>query len=276
MFDDFNVDDIEKDAKDTFNSVSSHCNSAIADLKKYKHKAVGLLDEASGAINGVHDTVDGFIDATRDTVHDLGDPFGIVDGFVDSYLNAAEGLVDDAFSVVDQLLGTIKPTPYQKVCKQHIKKLVDTPFRQGWQWVVEADHTPPDFDIYIKDLDLGLGSVDADTQAIGSGAIAKPTTASAGEITMTIRDHQDGRVLKWFRDRLGQVRNQDGTVNLPVDYVFEIRVKMVDENGNISPWKKYRVFATGISTTLNYESQSEFINYSITLQKWSSVGNKFL
>ena len=272
MFEDFSIDSV----KDEFNSVKSSVGSAIDDLTAYKKEAVDALSGAMDKVDEVHDTVDGFIDSTRDTIHDLGDPFGIVDGFVDGYLDMAEGYVNDAFGIVDQLFSRVKPTAYQKISKQYVSKMVTVPFRQGWQWTLEADGTPPDFDIYVKDIDMGIGSVDADTQNIGSGSIAKPTSAAVSEITMTVRDHEDGRIAKWFAKKLGKVRNKDGTVNLPCNYVFAVRLLSVDNDGKKHPWKEYRVFPTGINLALNYESQGEFISYAITLQKFSNLGNKFL
>ncbi|MCG3884103.1 hypothetical protein I3271_05335 [Photobacterium leiognathi] len=269
MFEDFSIDSIADSVKDGFNSVKDAAAEGIEDIKDYQNQANGILGEA-------HSVVDGFLDDARGLVDDYGDPFGIVDSWASDYIDMAQGYVNDVFGLVDQAFGNLKPNPYQKAAKQQLTKLMQTPFKQGWQWVLEADNTPPDFDIYVKDIDMGIGSVDADSQSIGSGAIAKPTSASAGEITMTVRDHQDGRVAKWFAMQLGKVRNEDGTVNLPKDYVFNVRLKAVDDQGNRHPWKEYRVFAQGISLTLNYESQSEFITYSITLQKFSTLGNKFL
>ncbi|MEC6832960.1 hypothetical protein VXS06_14430 [Photobacterium toruni] len=272
MFEDFSVDTI----KDEYNSVKNTTSDVIDDLTEYKNQAVGILGEASGFVDNTHGVVNDVIDGARGVVDEFGDPFGIVDSFVGDYLDMATGYANDAFGLIDQALGNFKPNAYQKISKQYLTKLMTTPFKQGWQWILEADNTPPDFDIYVKDIDMGMGSVDADSQNIGSGAIAKPTTASAGEITMTVRDHQDGRIAKWFATQIGKVRNKNGTVNLPKDYVFHVRLLSVDDDGNKSPWKEYRVFAQGINLTLNYESIGEFITYSITLQKFSTLGNKFL
>lgn len=258
MFKDFDIDD----AQDAFDSSKETINKYIADTVNYIDSGKSISDD--------------FFNSTRSIVKEYGDPFGIVDGFVGGYIDDAQAFIDDSAGIIKQALGIeqYQSTPYQNISKQYLKKMIDTPFKQGWQWVLEADDTPPDFDIYVRDIDLGLGSIDVDVTNIGSGSISKPTSSQAGEITMTVRDHIDGRIERWFAAQLGKVKNHDGTVNLPKDYVFEIRLKSVDFNGKKHPWKKYRVWAVSNSTTLNYSAVGEYISYTITLQKFSTLGKK--
>lgn len=101
---------------------------------------------------------------------------------------------------------------------------MNKPWLQGWQWAVEIDSpdAPTDFDIYVKDIDLGAGSIDADSFQVGSSSIALPTYSNVGEITLTVRDDQNLTISKWFKNRIKKVRNQDGTLNIPKEYVFKV------------------------------------------------------
>lgn len=172
--------------------------------------------------------------------------------------------------------GTSRQNPYMVTAKAYSQKLVETPFKQGWQWMIEVDEQPPDFEIYVKDIEYGGGSIDADVTAIGGGSIAKPVSANAGEVTMTVRDHGDGRVKKWFDTMLAKVKNPDGTVNLPKDYVFNLKIYNVLPTGEKILDETIRVFAVKCQISLNYEQHGEYISYPITLQKFSTIGNKAL
>lgn len=262
MFDDFNVD------------FDSSLESAV---KSAAGNYIDDIIEDTSSITG------GFFDNARDIADDYGDPFGITSSVANDYINAAENMVNDALSEVQAEFGSYfdsgyssKLTPYLRAAKRYIDKLMNTPFKQGWQWVIEADGTPPDFDIYVKDIDLGLGSIDADSTNIGSGSLSKPTSSNAGEITMTVRDHIDGRVARWFAKMLGKVKNKDGTVNLPINYVFNLRIFAMNEDGTKRKWKEYRVWAVSNSATLSYDSVNEHMTYTLTFQKFSSIGKKFL
>ncbi|GAL07949.1 phage protein [Photobacterium aphoticum] len=160
--------------------------------------------------------------------------------------------------------------------KSYASKIMATPFQQGWQWIIEVtgDNVPMDFEIYVKDLDFGLGSIDADVTNIGSGSIGKPTSSNAGEVTMTVRDHIDGRVLKWFQTQLAKVKHPNGTVGLPKDYVFTMTVWLVSDAAIKTPLTSMQVFAVKCDTTLSYESEGQFIAYPMTFQKFSTLGAK--
>ncbi|UTM60412.1 hypothetical protein L4174_023805 (plasmid) [Photobacterium sp. CCB-ST2H9] len=166
--------------------------------------------------------------------------------------------------------------PYMQQAKKYVKKLVETPFQQGWQWTIEADDSPDDFEIYVKDIDFSLGSIDADVTNVGSGSIGKVVSSSAGEVTMTVRDNQDGRVKKWFQKLLKKVKNDNGTVNLPKDYVFSLRVYSVNDAGDKTLYETIRVFAVKANINLTRDEPGNFISYPIIFQKFSTLGNKQL
>lgn len=189
----------------------------------------------------------------------------------------ADDLLDSAVDGVKDYLGLSEPpNPYMTKAKFYVKRLVETPFQQGWQWMIEVDDGPENFEIYVKDIEYGGGSIDADVTNVGAGSFGKPMSSNAGEVTMTVRDHIDGRVKAWFKKQLAKVKNPDGTVNLPKDYVFNIKVYSVTHDGEKILNDTMRVFAVKRSVSLSYESSAEFVSYPIILQKFSTIGNKAL
>lgn len=189
----------------------------------------------------------------------------------------ADDLLDSAVDGVKDFLGLSEPqNPYMTKAKFYVKRLVETPFQQGWQWMIEVDDGPDNFEIYVKDIEYGGGSMDADVTNIGGGSIGKPTSSNAGEVTMTVRDDAKRQVRNWFDKQLAKVKNKDGTVNLPKDYVFTMKVYLLDEDGKKTLSDTMRVFAVKCSVSLNYDSQGDFIAYPMTFQKFSTLGNKTL
>lgn len=261
MFDNFD---------NVFDSAKSAKNGIVKELTDYQEKGVGIIDGVEAFSNGVFDTL-------NDVIDEYGDPFGIVDSYVAAPLGVAQGIVDNAIGVGQQLLGAgFRHNPYQIAAKKYLKKLVETPFQQGWQWMMVVDHFDQDFEIYVKDISVGLGSVDSDVVNIGSGSIAGPKSSSSGEVTLTVRDRMDKVVDRWYSKMLGRVRNKDGTVNLPISYVFNMQLLSVSENGEKTPWRNFKVYAAKSEVNLSYEQNGEYITYSLTFQKAATFGHKLL
>lgn len=169
--------------------------------------------------------------------------------------------------------------PYIKAAKKAMQAFMAKPWQQGWQWYVEieADGAPADFDLYVKDIDYGEGSIDVDTFRVGSGSIAKPTYSSAGEITMTVRDDENGTMRKAIDRLLAKVKNKDGTLNIPADYVFKMKIYDLDGNGKKTLRNTYQVFPTKKgSINQSRENGAAILSYPIIFQKFMSVGNKAL
>lgn len=191
-------------------------------------------------------------------------PFSLYSSAADTLLNAV-GLSEKTVS------------PYMQKSKQIIQKMMTTPFLQGWQWMIEIESGPTEFDIFVKDIDFGAGSIDYETFQIGNGAYSIPTFSDCSEVVMTVRDTPDLVVAKWFDEQLAKVKNKDGTFNLPGTYVFTITVFILDDNLNKTELAKMQVSASKKGNyTLSREGVNEFISYPLTFQKFSTIGTKKL
>lgn len=169
------------------------------------------------------------------------------------------------------------PSPYMKSAKKAVSNYLAKPWLQGWQWAIEigAPDAPSGVDIYVKDVSFGAGSVDSDTKIIGAGGIALPTTSSVGEITMTVRDEDSLVMNEWFDKRLALVKNTDGTLNLPAEYVFDIRMFTIGSDGSKKLLKSYQVFpAKKGDITWSREDINTVASFPLVFQKFSSVGKK--
>lgn len=154
-------------------------------------------------------------------------------------------------------------------------QLVETPFQQGWQYRVEVDGMPPDFDFYVKDITYGAFTIEYEAKEIGTHQIQNPTHKTAGLVTLTVRDHQDARVEKFFTKAAGKVVNHDGTVNLPKDYLLKMRLYLLQENGGEVLSKEWEVAPAECGDiTRSRSSLNEFVSYPISFQKYRSSSRK--
>lgn len=167
--------------------------------------------------------------------------------------------------------------PYLTLAKQYVRTAVLMPWQHGWMWSVEIEDptAPENFDIYVKDVSFGAGSIDTDFIQIGSGGVAVPTFSNAGEITMTVRDNQSRLLDTWFDYRLSKVKNDDGTLNIPANYVFNIKLYTLNDVGVKTLYKTYPVYPIK-KGDLNWskENGASITSFPIIFQKFSTVGSK--
>ena len=141
-------------------------------------------------------------------------------------------------------------------------------YAQGWQWTVEVDGLNG-FDMFVKDITYSSGNIETESKVIGSVEFSKPTYVSAGPVTMTVRDTEDGKIMDWFKERRSRVTNPDGTINLPPEYLMKIRVYRVTQDGGKELEEEMRVFPTQLGEiTRSRDQVSEFLSYPITFQKY--------
>lgn len=146
-------------------------------------------------------------------------------------------------------------------------------YAQGWQWTVEVDGLNG-FDMFVKDITYSHGSIETESKIIGSVEFNKPTHVTAGPVTMTVRDDEEGKVMKWFMERKAKVTNRDGTINLPPSYLMNVRLYRVTQDGGVDLESEMRVFPTQLGeVTRSRDQVSEFLSYPITFQKYTSAGN---
>jgi hypothetical protein len=154
-------------------------------------------------------------------------------------------------------------------------KLVHTKFQMGWQWVLEFSGTgvnpPADFEIYAKSIEHGGATIEYDEKQIGANTVNSPTHKTAGTITLIIRDNEDGRCENFFAAMVKRVINEDGTVNLPAEYLVDMRMfRLMDDDSKVL----YREWKVSIAEyggfTRSNEEVGQFVTYPVIFKKYQS------
>lgn len=155
--------------------------------------------------------------------------------------------------------------------RRMVKQLVQTPFQQGWQFRVEIDGQPSDLDIYVKEITYGGLTIEYESKQIGSQTLNAPVNKTAGLVTLTVRDHEDGRVAEFFNKKAKKVVNDDGTVNLPIDYLFKMRLYRLKSDDSEVLDKEWTVSAAEYGEiTRDRSAVSEFVSYPMSFQKYKA------
>lgn len=152
-------------------------------------------------------------------------------------------------------------------------------FQQQWQWSIKfsGPNVVPldDFDIYAKGINYGGGTIEYESKTIGGNTITYPTHQTAGTVSMTIRDDVKGTVENWMKGQLAKVIHPNGTVSLPMNYVFTMQLYRLIDMGNgkfdellANTWE---VSAASMSDfNREKDNLTEFCTFTLEFQKAKS------
>jgi len=149
------------------------------------------------------------------------------------------------------------------------KKLTHTPFQEGWQFRLDFDATPEDFEIYVKDITYGAIEIETETVKAGMQTLTYPSGTAPVGLSMTMRDNVDRRIYGWFKAIAGAVVNDDGTVNLPSEYMRKAERVNLETEKIEDTWL---VFPTKIGDTTEAVDSEGFLEFPISFKQFRSWG----
>lgn len=146
-------------------------------------------------------------------------------------------------------------------------------YAQGWQWNIEIDGFSR-VDMYVRDITYSTGNVETESKLIGGNEFVKPTHVTAGSVSMTVRDNEDGEILRKFKERRARIHNGDGTFNLPPAYLLNIRIYRVFQDGRTALEEEMKGFITTIGEISRArDAVGEFATIPVTFVKYTSAGS---
>ena len=167
-----------------------------------------------------------------------------------------------------------------KQLKNIAHKLATTQFQHGWQWVVEFQglggiKPPANFEIYAKSIEHGGATIEYEEKQVGANTINSPTHKTAGTVTIMIRDNERAECEEFFKKLVAKVVNNDGTVNLPKDYTFElVMYRLLADDSRV----KYKTWQVSIAEyggfTRGVDAVGEFVSYPVVFKKYKALSNK--
>lgn len=162
------------------------------------------------------------------------------------------------------------------VLKQTVKKLMRTDFQKEWLFKLEIEGEPSDFDLYVKDISYGSFEITVDEEQTGGVSMAWGTSRQCEKLSVTVRDHIDGRIHKFMSEWADKVVHKDGTVGLPYGvggYVKKIKRYDIEEGGKKEnlrdTWEMFPVQCGEISRS---RENGAYMEFTVTFSVFSTGG----
>lgn len=157
-----------------------------------------------------------------------------------------------------------------KVMQSISKRMVETSFRMPWQFRIEMDEAPADFDLFAKSISQAPMTIETTAFMAGAKQVNFPTGTVAATIAMTCYDHEDERMYKWMEGRIKKVVNKDGTWNLPASYLINCKIFRVLGDGSEEVRQKLKLVPLALGEITESLDAKEMIEFPLTFVEFIS------
>lgn len=154
------------------------------------------------------------------------------------------------------------------------KKLVSTEFVLEWNFRLEIEDQPEDFDLYIKDISYSGFETSADEERYGSATYSWPMSDQPLRISFTARDNADLRIAMFLHDWQNMTINANGTVNVPFGingYAKKARVYHIKSSGEEIPLYQIMAYPTQFGECSRSHENGAFMEMPVTLTVFSTL-----
>lgn len=159
-----------------------------------------------------------------------------------------------------------------KLQKQKTLAAAAINYRLDCNYVAEIEGAPKDLDLYVRDVSYGHGTIESKKLSIANGEIAFPDKKSAGSVTAVFYDNENGTVSEFIGSLQKKIFNDDGTVNLPVEYLFKLAIYRFRNDATRYKEIEWDVYVEENTDYSADNAKRERGTFSVTFQKYKSIG----
>ena len=131
--------------------------------------------------------------------------------------------------------------PLLKEMQSIAKRMVKAQFAEPWQFRVEIEDAPKDWDLLCKEVSQTPYELEHAQQRIGAHYLSYLNGVQSVVVTMTMRDNEDGEIFEWFKEWVDSIVNPDGTWNVPSEYLKTLKLHRLSHAGKASVRQELRV-----------------------------------
>ena len=156
-----------------------------------------------------------------------------------------------------------------------VLKRMQTNYQHDCMYRLEIDDQPSDLDLFTQEVSYGKGTIETKTMNVRTGDFNLPSKRTAGSVTVVFEDDDTGRISDFISGLQKLIFNEDGTQNLPVDYLKKLRIYRLNNNGEERLDCEWSVYVEENSDySGKNDSVSEHGTFSVTFKKFRSIGGK--
>lgn len=157
--------------------------------------------------------------------------------------------------------------------KKRVKQSINKNWRMDHLFRVEIEGQPEELILYVKDVAYGKGTIDSKSMEVGTGEFNLPSKKNAGSVTVTFYDDEAGTISAFITSLQKKIFNEDGTINLPVDYLFKIKIfRILQDASEFLEYEKSVYCEENNDYKGSVEAVNERGTFNATFKKFRSIG----
>lgn len=125
--------------------------------------------------------------------------------------------------------------------KSMSKRLIKAEMREPWQFRLEIEGAPGDWDLYCKEVTHTPIELEPDAKRVGAFYLNYLNGRQSVTLSTTVRDSEGGEVYQWFKSWVKQVVHEDGTWGVPADYLRTAKLYNRNRDGSETLRDEWRV-----------------------------------
>ncbi|MDC5753622.1 hypothetical protein [Vibrio europaeus] len=162
---------------------------------------------------------------------------------------------------------------FMKLQKQAVLESSEVDFRTDCNFRVEIDGQPPNLKLFVKDIAYGKGTITSNSIEVGSAEFNRPSKKNAGSLTFTFFDNAKGEISDFVKTLQGRIFDKNGLLNLPVDYLFNVRAyRILEDTSEVLEFESTVYCEENNDYKLSVEAVTERATFNATFKKYCSVG----
>jgi hypothetical protein len=146
-------------------------------------------------------------------------------------------------------------------------------YRLDCNWYAEIEGAPADLDLYIQGVSYSHGTIESKKISIANGEMSFPDKRTAGAVTAVFYDNENGTVSDFIGSLQKKIFNEDGTANLPVEYLFKLAIYRFRNDASSYKEIEWDVYVEEDTDYSADNQKRERGTFSVTFQKFKSIGN---
>lgn len=156
--------------------------------------------------------------------------------------------------------------------RQISKRMVETEYRLPWQFRLEIEEAPQNFDILVKEISQEPFTIQTDAFNIGAIPFNIPKTSEPVTLTATCYETEDESIYRWFESRVGKVVNSDGTFNHPAEYLLKCKIYRRMKDGSEVLRQNMLMIPTKLGSLTESLDSKENLEFPLTFMEFRSGG----
>jgi hypothetical protein len=152
------------------------------------------------------------------------------------------------------------------------RRLAQIEFAESWQWRIEIDGAPGEFDFFAKDVTYGPIEIETEAEKIGPKTFTIPTGAAPVSVSMTMKDTPERLIYNWFAEKTNKIFFGDGRVHMPIEYLLNFRRYSLTHHGD-KLTDEWQVIPTQLGDVTESREDPGFLEFPTTFVQFISLGS---